>query len=45
MFLDNPVFKFLLSIKPYYFYHFLLFGKEVFSNLAGIIDATLIKNI
>jgi hypothetical protein len=45
MFLDNLVFEFLLSIKPYYFYYFLLFGKEIFSNLTGIMGAILVKDI
>jgi hypothetical protein len=44
MFLDSLVFKFLSSIKPYYFHYSPLFGKEVFPNLAGIISTALVKD-
>ena len=44
MFYNGLVFEFLLSIKPYHFYYFLLFGKEVFPDFIGIIGAVLVKN-
>ena len=45
MFLDSLVFKFLLSVKLYYFYYSLLFGKKVFFNLASIVGTILVENI